>query len=380
MEIENKQQELNLDCEEMFDYTAMPEYENTKQPEPKITATFKFRCQEDYDKFHDLVKKYIYEGERVFDGMQRMEKKSAWFPLKEKGSNYRYTSTQPKNPRYPIYIVSKGRWERNPTSRELKNMGVPFYMVVEEHEKDKYLNIVDKDQILILPKKYLQDYDVYWNDDDERCGAGAARNFAWQHSIDNGYDWHWVMDDNLESFERLNNNMKVRCTDGTLFYVCEDYVLRYKNIAQAGLNYAIFCPASDSRPPIKLNTRIYSCLLIRNDVPHRWRGRYNEDTDLSLRLMKDGWCTVQFNQFLCGKRATQTMRGGNSAEFYDGEGTMNKSKMLADMNPDVARLAWKFNRWHHHVDYSRFKNNRLIAKDNIIYNKDKEYGMRLVEV
>ena len=62
MEIENKQQELNLDCEEMFDYTAMPEYKNTKQPEPKITATFKFRCQEDYDKFHDLVKKYIYEG------------------------------------------------------------------------------------------------------------------------------------------------------------------------------------------------------------------------------------------------------------------------------------------------------------------------------
>ena len=152
MEIENKQQELNLDCEEMFDYTAMPEYKNTKQPEPKITATFKFRSQGDYDKFHDLVKKYIYEGERVFDGMQRMEKKSAWFPLKEKGSNYRYTSTQPKNPRYPIYIVSKGRWERNPTSRELKNMGVPFYMVVEEHEKDKYLNIVDKDQILILPK------------------------------------------------------------------------------------------------------------------------------------------------------------------------------------------------------------------------------------
>ena len=110
METDDKQRELNLDCEKVFDYTGMPEYENTKQPEPKITATFKFRCQEDYDKFHDLVKYHIYDGEKVFDGMQRIEKKSAWFPLKEKGSNYRYTSTEPKNPRYPIYIVSKGRF------------------------------------------------------------------------------------------------------------------------------------------------------------------------------------------------------------------------------------------------------------------------------
>ena len=257
-------------------------------------------------------------------------------------------------------------------------MGVPFYMVVEENEKDKYLNIVDENQILILPQKYLDDYDTFWYDDDPRKGPGAARNFVWDHSIENGHKWHWVMDDNLESFERLNNNMKVKCVDGTPLYVCEDYVLRYKNIAQAGINYSIFCPASDSRPPIKVNTRIYSCLLIRNDVPYRWRGRYNEDTDLSLRMMKDGWCTVQFNQFLCGKRATQTMRGGNSAEFYDEEGTKNKSQMLADMHPDVARVAWKWNRWHHHVDYSPFSKNSLIEIDNLKIKKGiNNYGMIL---
>ena len=49
-----------------------------------------------------------------------------------------------------------------------------------------------------------------------------------------------------------------------------------------------------------------------------------------------------------------------SAEFYDEEGTKNKSQMLADMHPDVARVVWKWNRWHHHVDYSPYKNNKLI--------------------
>jgi hypothetical protein len=33
--------------------------------------------------------------------------------------------------------------------------------------------------------------------------------------------------------------------------------------------------------------------------------------------------------------------------------------MLADLHPDVAKVVFKFNRWHHHVDYSKFKNNRL---------------------
>ena len=128
-----------------------------------------------------------------------------------------------------------------------------------------------------------------------------------------------------------------------------------------------------------INTRIYSCLLIRNDIPYRWRGRYNEDTDLSLRVLKDGYCTVQFNALLQGKMATQKIKGGNTEEFYEGEGTMNKSKMLQDMHPDVARVAWRFNRWHHHVDYKPFKKNKLILKENImIPNRINNYDMELI--
>jgi len=56
--------------------------------------------------------------------------------------------------------------------------------------------------------------------------------------------------------------------------------------------------------------------LIRNDVPYRWRGRYNEDTDLSLRMLKDRWCTIQFNAFLQGKAATP-LRGYFMASELD---------------------------------------------------------------
>ena len=282
--------------------------------------------------------------------------------------------------RFPIYIISKGRFNRRPTANALESMGVDYYIVVEKNEYDDYKKVV-KGTVLILPQEYKDNYDRFWDDDDYRHGAGAARNFCWEHSIENGFDWHWVMDDNIEAIERYNNNMKVRCNTPTPFYVMEEFALRYKNLAICGPNYSHFCPASEGRKPLYFNTRIYSTLLIRNDIPYRWRGRYNEDTDLSLRVLKDGWCTVQFNTFLQGKRATQTVKGGNSKEFYDEEGTYNKSKMLEDMHPDVAKVIRQYNRWHHYVNYKPFKNNILEFKDGCNYSDGiNNYGMKLIKL
>ena len=72
------------------DWIGMPEYNNTAQSPPLITATFKFQTEKDYLKFKDLVQKHIYNGDKVFDGMQKIEAKSAWYPHKEKASKYEY--------------------------------------------------------------------------------------------------------------------------------------------------------------------------------------------------------------------------------------------------------------------------------------------------
>ena len=347
----------------------LPEYNNFPQPKPEITATFKFRNENDFQDFKEKVKEHIYEGQKVFDGLQRKQEKQAWYPLSEKNSGMKWFAVNPENPQYPIYIVSKGRWKRNPTSKALMNMNVPFYIIVEESEYQNYAELIPKTSLLVLPDKYKKDYDLFWKDGDKRTGPGPARNFAWDHSIDNNFKFHWVMDDNIESFERFNDNKKIPCADGTLFKIIEDFVKRYENIAQAGLGYTHFCPSTERRPAIRFNTRIYSCLFIKNSIPFRWRGRYNEDTDLSLRILKKGLCTAEFNMFLQSKRATQTIKGGNTAEFYENEGTLNKSKMLVDMHPDVTSLTTKFNRDHHHVDYRRFKSNKLQKKKQFTSNQ-----------
>ncbi|MCB1711159.1 MAG: hypothetical protein KDH96_01375 [Candidatus Riesia sp.] len=287
-----------------------------------------------------------------------------------------------KKNKYPIYIVSKGRAHNMLTPKALDRLGLDYKIIIERQEFQEYSQNIDVSKILILPYSYIEEYDTC--DDlglSVSTGPGAARNFAWQHSIDQGYEKHWVLDDNLDDFHRLNRNIKVPVRTGATFRAAEDFTDRYENVLISGFNYYSFCKSTDAVPAFIPNTRIYSCLLIKNNIPYRWRGRYNEDTDLSLRVLKDGFCTIQFNTFLCGKVTTQRMRGGNSKEFYDKEGTYNKSKMLEDLHPDVAKVVYKFNRWHHQVDYRPFAKNKLQLKSDLnIPNRINNYGMVLTEL
>lgn len=265
------------------------------------------------------------------------------------------------DPLFPLYIVSKGRWDTRHTARALEQMGLHYYMIVEEQELERYAEHIPRDQLLVLPAYYKQEYELC---DDlgltKSTGPGPARNYAWDHSWQTGYTHHWVMDDNIFSFRRYHDNARIKCGDGLFFRCQEEFVLRYTNVAMAGPNYTFFVPRKDQRPPFVTNTRIYSCNLIQNNIPFRWRGRYNEDTILSLDILKSGLATVQFNAFLQEKAATQTIKGGNHADFYSVEGTKPKSYMLWQEHPDVTELVDRWDRAHHHVNYLPFKSTPLI--------------------
>lgn len=284
------------------------------------------------------------------------------------------------NPRFPIYIVSKGRADSRLTVKALEAMGVPFSIVVEAQEADAYRAVIDPARVLVLDPEYQRRYDPCDDLGDSKSkGAGPARNFAWEHSIAAGCPWHWVMDDNIHGFYRYNENLKVPVSDGTCFRVMEDFCLRYRNVGMAGPQYFMFVVRKKKWPPFVVNSRIYSCNLIRNDVPFRWRARYNEDVDLSLRMLKARWCTVQFNAFLQEKMTTQSMPGGNTDELYR-DGTVEKSRMIRDLHPDVARTMMRFGRPHHFVDYSPFKATKLARRTDVeIPTGVDDYGMRLVQ-
>lgn len=280
-----------------------------------------------------------------------------------------------KTPKYPIYIISKGRWDTRLTSKALEAMRTPYRIVIEPQEYDKYAQFIRPDKILTLPFSNLGQ------------GSIPARNWVWEHSISEGHEKHWILDDNIRSFRRLYQSRRYPVVDSATFIACELFTDRFENVALSGMNYTMFgvnSTTSGVKKPFLQNTRIYSCILIRNDIPYRWRGRYNEDTDLSLRALKDKWCTILFNAFLCEKTATMTMRGGNTDVLYrqDGEfdGRLEMARSLQAQHPDCVKITRKWGRWQHNVDYKRFRGNRLILRRDIILNDETdEMGMRLIK-
>lgn len=385
-------------------WVGMPHFfQPKKKPYKKATINFdrenekelfiRFENKENFNEF--LERGADFEDNKfIFKNREELAKisnqkitsktKSIWYPFKSHwgGVKEKYISDKNITNRYPVYVVSKGRFHNGLTTNALHDMNIKHYLVIEEQEFEQYKqNKNNSAELLILPRKYLEEYDTF--DDlgfEKSKGPGAARNFCLDHSKSNEFKRHWVMDDNLDAFHYLTENKKLEVECASTLAASEDFVDRFTNVPVAGLNYYSFCKKEDSVPPFVANTRIYSCLLIENAAGYYWRGRYNEDTDLSLRVLKDGKCTIQFNAFLCGKVTTQRMRGGNSKEFYDDEGTMPKSKMLEDMHPDVAKVVWRFNRWHHHVDYRPFKDNKLILKDTTKeYPEIDQYGLKRVK-
>jgi hypothetical protein len=81
-------------------------------------------------------------------------------------------------------------------------------------------------------------------------------------------------------------------------------------------------------------------------------------------VLKAGWCTALFRAFLMDKGRTMYMKGGNTDELY-ANGRLEFAQSLQRQHPDVVRVGQRYGRWHHVVDYSPFRHNRLRLKKGV---------------
>jgi len=275
--------------------------------------------------------------------------------------------------RYPVFIPSKGRWESRFTIKAFDRVGFTNYkVVVEPQQYDFYASVIDSDKIIVLPHTDK--------------GLVATRNWIWDYAESLGVEKFWTFDDNIKAFWRWNKNSKVELDGYSFLSVIEDFVDRYENVPIAGMNYYMFIKSRYPDTPIRMNTRVYSNMLIDtfaktpDGIPYRNEGFYNDDTDLCLRMLKDGFCTILFNAFLIEKSVTMTVGGGMTPHYQD-DGRYKMALELFRKHPDVTKITRKWGRWQHHVDYRLFKANKLIRKPGIeIPQGVNNYGMKLVRL
>lgn len=382
-------------------WRGMPSYDH-ENLQPAQSVMVHFAKIADREAFAKLV------GQNI-----TAQTKSIWYPQAEifEAAKKVFITDHKPAPRYPVYIISKGRADSRLTSRAFEWIKVPYHIVIEPQEYEQYAAVIDPKKILVLPFSNLG------------LGGIPARNWVWEHSIATGAARHWIFDDNIDGFCRFTDNGKVEVNSAVTLCAIEDWVDRYENVMMAGFNYDYFAPRKQGAKikPITMNTRVYSGILLHNSLTHRWRGRYNEDTDLSLQILKDGWCTALFNAFLMYKRPTLTMTGGNSDQLYaeaeahtaaweahagacstcsrcvDGytsstlpceegvkilekDGRWRMAEHLRAQHPEITSIERKWRRWQHQVDYRQFRSNKLILKPGVVLPEGtNEYGMRLVD-
>ena len=281
-------------------------------------------------------------------------------------------------PQYPVYVISKGRHDCCYTADHLAADGCPFYIVVEPQEFELYAERYGDDRIMVLPFQNLG------------LGSIPARNWCWEHAKEHGHARHWILDDNIKGMYRRYRKKRIPCDSGAALHIAEQFVDRYENIAVAGLQYLTFAGAGmhgkTGMPPFYVNTHVYSCLLIDNSIPQRWRGRYNEDTDLCLQVLAAGYCTVCINAFLINKQTTMTMKGGNTTELYKGDGRLDMARSLERAWPYVVTTTRKYGRPQHWVAHSWTKfDTPLKRRTDIDWDALEQagadnYGMQLRKV
>jgi len=358
------------------DWTNLPLFKY-KDPHPQVKINFS--TYEDEEEFYKKILKQKWT---------KCTKRGIWFPEKErivaKNQGF-WESDENIHNKYPIFVISKGRHETRLTSDWLNNNKIKHYLIVEDSEYDIYdENVKNLDYVELIG------FDRDENTEEGDGGGIPARNFVDYYAREEEHaEKYWLLDDNIRNFVRSHNNARIEFKNTSVFFrILEDYADRYNNLYFSGMQYKCFSPAIDRTRSIAiLNTRIYSCMLISVKLKKildgvLWRGVYNEDTDLSLRVLKKGLPTILHQNILCDKMQTMKCKGGNTDTIYIKDGLRKKYDSLKSQHPDLVTpklFKDKPEKIHHQVDYTSFKTNKFkkkkIKKNKI--TKHNEYGLKI---
>lgn len=263
---------------------------------------------------------------------------------------------------FPVYIPTRGRPDTQLTVRRLSlQAGIIPILVVEDAEHDAYAAANPECEVVVWPSRYLDEYEKT-PELDPHPTTGAAHNFAWDHSRDRGFTHHWIMDDNIAAFGMRHQGKEVRVTSAAPFQWHETLMQRYQNLAgfSLGLGHTF------GSQPFTLNTRLYCATLYRNDLDSiRWRRGLNDDTIVSLDILKAGWCTAESHMLLIHKVGTSrsVRMAGGMTDFYNvSGGFIKKAAEAIRLHPDCVKMVERYGRVHHQLDYSQFTQ-RLIPVD-----------------
>jgi len=202
-----------------------------------------------------------------------------------------------------IFIPSKNRVNNCSFVKLLINWGVPFTIVLEPQEANKYISAYGDLDILLLPQS------------DQ--GISYARNHIKEHTENLGIKKYWMFDDDLtalyfrEDARMVKGDISVLCKAESQFsqHGAAIGALDYQQIAWSATN------------PISINTYCEVAVFVDNSKTRglRYRQEVNgkEDRDFVMQIIKNGGKSVRTTLYAFGAPAIGSNSGGLKDIFYD---------------------------------------------------------------
>lgn len=302
---------------------------------------------------------------------------------------------------YPIFVISYNRAKNHTTAKWLAKYGVKHFMVIHKEQMNDYKKYATAEMkqyttFIEFDDSYKLKYETCDNIPHtvKNAGSGAERNFAWDYSKKLGSKAHWLMDDNMAFFHITGKTPKgsyirKKCTAKDFadkWHKAEHFFNKYENLLMLELAQNDFF-FQLHKLTYALNTRCFSCNLIWNDMPLRWRGRYNEDVILSTDVMVSGYCIASYiggvrkskQSARCAIGGNHAIKTGDTESLYaDGfdykYSSEDKTNLLLKVYPKYYRKVIKYGRIHHEYNRVALKE---ITSTNLI--PAKVYGEKILD-
>jgi GT2 family glycosyltransferase len=247
---------------------------------------------------------------------------------------------------FKIFIPSYSRWQEN----ELHTIST-INRQMPEH-KDKIVIVVDSSEFKQYKKRY-EEYSVLDSLQDGE-GIGAVRKFIIEFSKQNGIEWAFMIDDDLKAvvFPTEENGKIMHRENNSIDPFSEMLDSAEKmSISMLGLTYESsyrhLIGFKDKKTNEVVEGKIYpcgyasgACLVNVEDIHslgnYDERLRLFEDTDMNIRLRKDGK-KIRCYRGGAGKfPPLGSLKGGCQASVYSNDSMKTCAEMFARKHSDFA--------------------------------------------
>lgn len=259
------------------------------------------------------------------------------------------------------YIISKGRPECKTAAGLVEiNYPGPWFIVCGTNDETlpEYIKKWGKDRVLVFDwAEQIKHTDVMDNFgfDSMPSGAAPVRNAVFDFSRARGELRHWQFDDDFPIFYLTTKDCKknVRINDGELLYWWLKRIAQFGHearLANVGLELKASQYPSDAKG---MGSRIFGSHNMSNDpaLCPEWCGRFNDDTLHAIKVNRLGQLKEIKTRMVSAHTPPTQQDSGGLTEMYKTLGTVRKTAYLILLAPNAAKLAIRYKRYHHVVDW-----------------------------